>query len=89
MDAAVLQAALQGLERQRTEVENRIATVRAMLGARKLKAGVAPGAAKPRRVLNRAARKRISEAQKRRWALVRAKAGARVGKKAGNSAGAA
>jgi len=42
LDATVLQAVLEGLERQRLETERRIAIVRALLGARKPKAIAGP-----------------------------------------------
>jgi len=72
LDATVLQAALQGLEQQRTEVEKRIATVRALLGARKPEAGVAPSGGKPKRTRSAAARKRMAAAQRKRWAALKA-----------------
>ena len=72
LDATVLQAALQGLEQQRTEVEKRIATVRALLGARKPEAGAAPAGGKPKRTISAAGRKRIAEAQRKRWAAPKA-----------------
>jgi hypothetical protein len=74
LDPSVLQAALQGLEQQRRELDSKIATVRGLLGARAVAAGPAPEPAKRKRKLSRAARKRISEAQKRRWALAKMKA---------------
>jgi len=72
LDATVLQAALQGLERQRTEVEKRIATVRAMLGARRPKVAEVPASAKPQRTISAAGRRRIAAAQRRRWAALKA-----------------
>ncbi len=83
LDAALLQAALEGLEQQRLELEKKITAVQSMLGTRKARAGAA--AAKPKRTLSAAARKRIADAQKRRWALVRAKAAAKAARKAGKS----
>jgi hypothetical protein len=69
----LLTAALEGLEQQRQEIEKHIAEVRKMLGARTAVRKAAP-AAKPKRVLSAAGRRRIAEAQKRRWALAKAKA---------------
>ena len=71
LDAAVLQAALQGLEQQRLETEKRIATVRTLLGARKPKAGAAPVEAKPKRTISAAGRRRIAAAQRKRWAALK------------------
>jgi len=69
----LLTAALEGLEQQRQEIDKHIAEVRKMLGARTAVRQAAP-AAKPKRVLSAAGRRRIAQAQKRRWALVKAKA---------------
>ena len=83
MDASLLQAALEGLEQQRLELDKKITTVRTMLGVRTAAAAAAPAAPKRKRILSRAARKRISDAQKRRWALAKAKAAAKAAKKGG------
>jgi len=72
LDATVLQAALQGLEQQRTEVEKSIATVRAMLGARKPKLAEVPASPKPKRTRSAATRKRMAAAQRKRWAALKA-----------------
>ncbi|MBM3747838.1 MAG: hypothetical protein FJW34_18785 [Acidobacteria bacterium] len=71
-NATLLTAALEGLEQQRREIEKHITEVRKMLGARTAARQTAP-AAKPKRVLSAAGRRRIAEAQKRRWALAKAK----------------
>jgi hypothetical protein len=73
LDATVLQAALEGLEQQRLEAEKRIATVRALLGVRKPKAGAATVGAmpKPKRTISAAGRKRIAAAQRKRWAALK------------------
>jgi hypothetical protein len=81
-DATLLQAALEGLEQQRQELEKKTATVRSMLGVRKGFRGAGLVAAKPKRILSAAARKRIADAQRRRWALVKAKAAKKAGKAA-------
>jgi hypothetical protein len=86
LDATLLQAALEGLELQRVDMERKIAAVRSMLGTREAGKGAAPPAAKPKRILSAAARTRIADAQKRRWALVKAKAAAKAAKKASRSA---
>jgi hypothetical protein len=79
LNPTILQAALQGLEIQRNTLDEQIEEVRALLGHR------APGRSarstehdseqqpQPKRSrLSAAARKRISTAQKKRWAAVRA-----------------
>lgn len=78
LDQVVLEAALQGLESQKTKLEEQIGHVRALLGKRgpgrpKASASAAPAAAeaKPprkKRELSAAARRSIAAAQKRRWA---------------------
>ena len=78
-DPSLLQAALEGLEAQRSRIEEQIQQVRAMLGHKRrgrppVGATGLESAAKPerkRRVLSAAARKRIAAAQKKRWANFR------------------
>jgi len=86
MDATVFQAALEGLELRKKQVEEKIAAVKSMLGSRVKAPAAAPAAPKPRRKLSKAARKRIAQAQKRRWALVKAKAAAKMAKKGSKKA---
>src|SRR5437588_90969 len=77
---ALLAAALEGLELQRSRIEAQIAEVRRMLGgprgpraaAKPQQEAAAPAkAATKKRQLSPAARKRIAAAQKRRWAEYR------------------
>ncbi|MSV27950.1 MAG: hypothetical protein EXQ52_04285 [Bryobacterales bacterium] len=64
--------ALIGYEREKEKIDSKIAEIRAMLGGTKAaarsdqKGSAAP--ARKKRVLSEAARKRISTAQKKRWA---------------------
>ena len=80
----ILEAALQGLEAQRTKLDEQIAHVRSLIGGRagrppKSEAAAAPAAAtkhastqgRKKRVLSPEARKRIAAAQKKRWAAFR------------------
>jgi hypothetical protein len=78
-DPAILEAALEGLEIQRQRVEEQIRQVRSLLGkpGRTPKGGDKPSA---KRDLSEAARRRISLAQKKRWAAFR-KAKAAAGAK--------
>ncbi len=75
-DELLLSAALEGLEVQRQRIEEQIQEVRGRLGstAGSTRAG-RPAALRPRkkRVLSAAARKRISQAQRKRWAEYRKK----------------
>ncbi|MBI3684691.1 MAG: hypothetical protein HY235_30340 [Acidobacteria bacterium] len=68
-DINLLSAALEGLEAQRLRLDEQIRQVRAMLGKVRRPAA----AAKPRRKgkMSASARKRISLAQKKRWARFR------------------
>jgi virulence-associated protein VagC len=70
LDATVLQAALEGLELQRQRVEAQIAQVRSLAAPRRGPIA-APAAAKPTRIISAAGRKRIAEAQRRRWAALK------------------
>jgi len=79
-NSALLEAALEGLERQRSRIESQIEEVRRLLGKRKPRAAkseapVAAAVASKKRELSTAARKRIAAAQKRRWAEYRKKTG--------------
>jgi hypothetical protein len=70
-DTSLLQAALLGFEHMKRDVEEKIAEIQGRLGA-----GAGAGseaAAKPKRTLSAAARRRIAAAQKKRWALLKAK----------------
>jgi peptidoglycan hydrolase CwlO-like protein len=77
----ILEAALQGLEAQRTRLEEQISQVRSMMGQRagrpsrataKSAEEAAPASRdRKRRVLSPEARKRIAAAQKKRWATFR------------------
>lgn len=65
LDTAILEAALEGLERQRERLEARIAEVRRLIGPRGGPAAFAPTA---KLTISPAGRQRIAEAQRQRWA---------------------
>lgn len=68
-DPLVLEAALEGLQLQKTRIEAQITEIRARLGKRPRPA---PEEASPaKRNLSAEARKRIATAQKKRWAEYR------------------
>jgi len=68
----LLTAALQGLETQRARIDDQIATVRRMLGSQPVPAaGATPPGVRPKRVVSAAARRRMAEGQKKRWAAAR------------------
>jgi hypothetical protein len=69
----ILAAALQGLEAQREKISSQIAEIRRIVGGSR---EPATESATPRgkRKVSAAARKKMAEAQRRRWAKVRAQA---------------
>ena len=74
----LLNAALEGLEIQKTRIEEQITHVRSMLGIKKRgrppKYAAAQESPKPprkRRKMSAAARKRIGDATRKRWAALR------------------
>lgn len=69
-DTSLLQAALVGYQNQLTEIDRAMADIRKRLGGRVngAQATHAPARSTARRTLSPAARKRIADAQKKRWA---------------------
>ena len=77
-DPTFLAAALEGLLLQKQRIEDQISTVRSLLGRSgggraASTSTVAAAVPKAKRTLSAAARKRIAEAQKKRWAEYRKK----------------
>jgi hypothetical protein len=70
MDSSLLTAALAGYEVQLQKINDAIAEIQGQLGHRsgKSSARAVAGAPKGRRKMSAAARKRIADAQKKRWA---------------------
>lgn len=70
LDHDVLRAALVGYQMELHRLEAAIAGVQAQIGGRTLPAASAPAgpANGPKRSMSAAARKRIAEAQRKRWA---------------------
>ena len=66
----LLQAALEGLEIQKQRLQDQIQRVQSLLGKRRGRPAAEPAAPgkRKRRRLSAAGRKRIAEAQRRRWA---------------------
>jgi hypothetical protein len=64
----ILTAAIEGLESQKRRIDAQIIQVRQMLEGGRKESAATREPAKTQRVLSAAARKRISEAQKQRWA---------------------
>jgi hypothetical protein len=80
-DPEILQAALEGLKLQKTRLESQILALESALnGPRRgrparSEAASGPGATRGRRTMSPAARKRIAEAQRERWARYRKEKG--------------
>ena len=67
----ILTAAIAGFETQKHRIDGQIAELRRMLSGDRTEAVAAPERKKGKRKMSAAARKRISEAQRKRWAAVR------------------
>jgi hypothetical protein len=75
-DPEILQAALEGLKAQRTKLETQISAIEAALGGSRRgrpanSVKTASSAPRAKRTMSAAARKRIAEAQRERWARYR------------------
>jgi hypothetical protein len=66
-NSAILEYALSHLAKERDEIQEKIDHIRGQLGVSSVVAP-APAATRKKRVLSAAARKRISAAQRKRWA---------------------
>jgi hypothetical protein len=65
----IVNAAIEGFEQQKLRIDSQIAELRAMLpGGRTVQASTAEAPGRKRRNLSAAARKRIGDAQRKRWA---------------------
>jgi hypothetical protein len=72
-DAAILQVALLGLEHQKAEIESKMAEIQARLGGHQkgTPAASSKKVVRKRKPMSAAARKRIGEATRKRWAAYR------------------
>ena len=75
---AIIEAAIVGFERQKEQIDETIAELRAQLdggknGRRTAEDVASPDGAKRKRRMSAAGRKRIAEAQRKRWAEIHAK----------------
>ena len=71
-DLEILQAAIVGYEHERAKIDDAIAELRRRLGESGAKAVKPAAPASNERSLSPAARSRIAEAQRKRWAAVKA-----------------
>jgi cell division septum initiation protein DivIVA len=78
LDNEILAAAIEGFEAQKKRLDAQIAEIR-----QQLRGGAGPAAspepARKRRTMSAAGRKRVAEAQRKRWAAVRKQSGATPG----------
>lgn len=74
LNTEILNAAIEGFEAQKSRIDARIAEIRQMLNDGRTETAAAPEQPKRRRKLSAAARKRIGEAQRKRWAESRRQA---------------
>ena len=69
LSTEIINAAIEGFVAQKSRIDTQIAELRAMLPGARVEASVSsPGRVTTRRKISAAARKRIGEAQRKRWA---------------------
>jgi hypothetical protein len=64
----IINAAIQGFEAQKRQIDTQIAELQSLLRGAPVEEGVTPPARKGRRPMSEAGRKAIAEAQRKRWA---------------------
>ena len=85
LTAEILSAAIEGFEARKLRIDEQIAQVRQLINGDRPAAASTPAPQKqPRRKMSAAARKRIGEAQRKRWAAT--KGGAKAASKATTTA---
>ena len=67
----IITAAVEGFEQQKLRIDAQIAELRAMLPGGRTETAAAPEVPKGKRRMSAAARKRIGDAQRKRWAAVK------------------
>jgi len=70
----ILNAAIEGFESQKKKIDAQIAELRQLLSGAPSEAPAAPPVVKTRRKMSAAARKRIADAQRKRWAAIKPQA---------------
>ncbi|MGA3236159.1 MAG: hypothetical protein ABSG03_07650 [Bryobacteraceae bacterium] len=71
LDHDVLAAAIEGFEAKKKHIDSQIAEIRQMLGGGSAEPAATPEPGRKRRKMSAAGRKRIAEAQRKRWAASR------------------
>ena len=71
LDHSILEAAILGFESQKRQIDAQIAELRQMLEGHHQDAAMAEAPTRKRKKFSAAARRRMKEAQQRRWARIR------------------
>jgi hypothetical protein len=71
IDNEILAAAIEGFEAQKKHIDTQIAEIRQKLGGGSAEPAATPEPGRKRRKMSAAGRKRIAEAQRKRWAASR------------------
>jgi hypothetical protein len=72
LNAEIIAAAIEGFESQKRRIDTQIGELRAMLSGSGAEGTAAPEAPTRKRKVSAAARRRMAEGQKRRWAAIKA-----------------
>jgi hypothetical protein len=72
LNAEIIVAAIEGFESQKRRIDTQIGELRAMLSGGRTEGTVAPESSQPKRKVSAAARRRMAEGQKNRWAAIKA-----------------
>lgn len=72
LNAEIIAAAIEGFESQKRRIDNQIGELRAMLSGGKTEGTATPEAPTRKRRVSAAARRRMAEGQKKRWAAIKA-----------------
>src|SRR5260221_3150140 len=74
LNSEIIAAAIEGFESQKRRIDTQIGELRAMLSGGRTEGTVAPEMPKRKRKVSAAARRRMAEGQKKRWATLKAEA---------------
>ena len=72
LNAEIIAAAIEGFESQKRRIDTQIGELRAMLSGGRTEGAAAPEASTRKRKVSAAARRRMAEGQRKRWAAIKA-----------------
>src|SRR2546422_12329 len=72
LNAEIIAAAIEGFESQKRRIDTQIGELRAMLSGSRSEGAATPEATTRKRKVSAAARRRMAEGQKKRWAAIKA-----------------